>query len=185
MLSRKKLIALSIIAAALNLTGCGRSSMSLNPKRPNETSSNAARVTTSNTTNNTSSFGAAVPLMFYQGVTDASVLQNVTVARGTTNQKQLRVTAPSLGNGTPICVITGASCTSGTFYMDIGEERCGSLQGGVGTFEMARTDFNVVTIILHAHAQVFTNWWVANNATTNDYPSLAQGQISADLTTCQ
>jgi len=187
MLTRKKMNLLLVIAlAVVSLTGCGKGNFTLDPKKPNQSSS-ASRVTTSMNTGSSGQYGASQALTYYAGVTSAGVLQNVSVARSSTDPKKLRITAPSVGTGTSICVITGAvytQCAYGTLFTDLGEERCNAINNGVGEFTMIRSDFNVVTIVLYNHLQQFSAWYNGTVAEA-EYPSLARGQIDADYTTCQ
>jgi hypothetical protein len=187
MLKKKKLklVALSILALAF--TACGNSGIKLSAAKPNATS-NANRIITSNTsgTGANGSFSTAVALTYYAGVTGGTALQGVTVARGTSNLNQIRVSAPNIGSGSSICVITAVeyvsnTCdNSGTFFRDIGEERCGNLVNGSVVIDLARNDFNVVTVVQQANLQQFINWY--NGTIESDaYPSLAEAQISPDL----
>jgi hypothetical protein len=189
MLQKKKLklVALSILALAF--TACGNNGIKLSAAKPNATS-NANRIITSNTSGTggaNGSFSSAVALTYYAGVTGGgNALQGVTVARGTSNQNQIRVSAPNIGSGSSICVITAVeyvsnTCdNSGTFFRDVGEERCGNLVNGSVVIDLARSDFNIVTVVQQSNLQQFINWY--NGTIESDaYPTLAEGQISPDL----
>ena len=72
------------------------------------------------------------------------------------------------------------ACGYGSFFRDVGEERCGNITNGSVVIDLARSDFNVVTVVQQSNLQQFINWY--NGSIESDaYPALAEGQISADI----
>ncbi len=190
MLGKKRNI-LIVIFAALFGTACSNPGQYVD--RPNAGSpTNPARIVnpTGNPLGNantggdsdTNNFEAAVTIQYYDGLTPRTELQQITIARHKTDDRQIRINAPNLNDSTTICIITGAQYDSdpynlGSFFIDIGEERCGTITDGEGTFTMLRSDFNVVTIIRQEELDAFTFWATDINAPTNAYPSMAQDII--------
>lgn len=182
MLLKKKIFLLAIAFASIALTGCGNGAMTLSPNRPNQATS-ASRVFTPQGTANTAGFGAGIALTYYAGTSNNNLLSGVTASVSQTNSAQLQIYAPNVGVGTSICVITGVQyasdpCGTGSYFTDIGEERCGMTSSGKVTITMARSDFNIVTVVLNSDLAQF-NSYINGNSTS--YPSLAQGQIASDM----
>ena len=97
MLKHKKIKLVLLSLASLAFTACGNNGMQLSASKPNSTSSASRIITTSTTGTGSGSFSSSVALTYYPGATSGSVLQGVSVARNTSNQNQIKITAPSVG----------------------------------------------------------------------------------------
>lgn len=191
MLRRSRML-LVIIFAAIVGTGCANPGQYVD--RPNAgNGNNPARIVNAGnsplggTTNpggdaDAVNFEAMISIQHYSGVTTGTQVTDIRVARHKTDKKQLRISAPNLNTGQAICVITGVQFDSdpfgfGSFFLDIGEERCGTIPQNEATFTMVRDDFNVVTIVLQDDLDLFKYWATDSTAPANSFPSMSQGII--------
>jgi len=192
---KKRSIRIVIALGVLTLfsTGCANNGQRLDP--PNA-DNNPSRIVTKASdprggtdTPNTGTFENAVQLTYYSSGSSGinrDGLSDVRVARDTSNAKRIRIEAPQLANGQSICVITGAQysadvCGYGSYFTDIGEERCGAPTAGQITFDLIRSDYNVVTVIYRDDLTQYENWSLGT-VNSAAYPALAQDQIDTAMT---
>lgn len=182
--NRKQIFAVALFAVLVGTSGCNNG-MTLSSNRPNSSSNSARVVVGASSNNNNSGYSAAVTLGFFAGSAASEGLRNTSVQKSSTDGRQLRVTTPNLGLNQSICVITGVQydqdrCGLGSYFTDIGEQVCliSTASGGSLNFNLARSDYNIVTVVLQSDLQQFTDW-VNGNVATSAYPGMAQGQISA------
>lgn len=188
---RRSGLLLGTLLAALIGTGCSNPGQYVDRPNAGNGSNNPIRaVNTSgqplgtNTSGDTSDqlFDGDISITYYTGVNATDQLQDIRIARHKTDKKILRIKAPKLNDGQAVCLITGVQFSSdpyglGSFFLDIGEQRCGSVPNGEGTFTMVRDDFNVVTVILQNDLDAFNYWATDANAPANSYPTMSQGII--------
>lgn len=188
-MSKQRNIILALLGTLLALTGCS-SGMTLNSNRPNS-AANQSRVVVgpngSANTANAAAFGEAVTLQFFEGSAAANGLRDTQVQRNNNDLKQIKVTLPNLGMNQSVCVITGViydqdRCGFGTYFTDIGEQVCliSGSSGGSLIFNLPRSDFNVVNVVLNADLSTFINW-TQGTISEYAYPGMAQGKISDTL----
>ena len=129
-------------------------------------------------------YESCTTLTFYSGDTDTQQLEGICVAQKVGDKSYIKIdNAPNLPSGTRVCVITGVRYSSvpagfNEYYTDIGEQRCGAVTSEQNVFNLVRSDYNIVTVVLDYDYPLFEAW-INGEVGDSEYPGLVQSQIDS------